>query len=215
MVSPLLPLLLSTAILGDLDRPSSRLLDQDFGLGLRPEDLVLSRYKYYPTSLRDSLRNQALLDIYYRPWAELLRSDLGERGVSSIAIDKNEFKIQLDVQQFKPEEIEVKVVDKYIVVSAKHEEKKDEHGLISRQFVRRYAIPENVESDQITSSISSDGVLTIQAPVKELPEDKNERKIKIELTGKPAIRHTEEEKKEKKEDEEVTITTEESTTPEK
>lgn len=190
MVSPaLLPLLLSTAYFGDIDRPSTRLIDQDFGLGLRPDQLVLSRYGYYMPSL------------YYRPWADLLRQETGDRGVSSITLDKDAFKVTLDVQQFKPEEIDLKVVDKFIVVEAKHEEKKDEHGLIARQFVRRYVIPENVDAEQISSTISSDGVLTIQAPVKEAQEeDKNVRKIKIELTGKPALKPTEEKKEEKKEE---------------
>lgn len=188
--SLILPWLLSTSLLGEFDRPTTRLLDQDFGVGLRPEQLLLSRYGYYLPSLRDRLST----DIYYRPWADLLRQEGG--GISSVSLDKDAFKVNLDVQQFKPEEIEVKIVDKYIMVTAKHEEKKDEHGLISRQFVRRYAIPEGVDPDTITSSISSDGILMIQAPVKEQPEDKNVRKLKIELTGKPALKPKEEEKKE-------------------
>ena len=207
MVSPLLPLLLSTAYFGDLDRTSTRLLDQDFGLGLTPDQLILSRYGYYAPSLRD----KNFLDTYYRPWADLLRQENSGRGVSTINLDDKEFKIILDVQQFKPEEIEVKVVDKFIVVKAKHEEKKDEHGLISRQFVRKYHIPENVIADQIQSSISSDGVLVIQAPVKELEEEKkNERKIKIEYTGKPALKEKE---GKKEETETVTSAADSATSP--
>ncbi|XP_058796933.1 protein lethal(2)essential for life-like [Phymastichus coffea] len=185
MVSPLLPLLLSAAYMGDVhpSRPTSRLLDQDFGLGLQPEQLVFSRYGYY-------IPRERLLDIYFRPWADLLRPENGG-GISSISLDKDQFKVILDVQQFKPEEIEVQIVDKFIVVTAKHEEKKDEHGLISRQFVRRYEIPENVDPKNITSNISTDGVLTIEAPVKEMSEGKNVRKVKIEFTGKPALKHTE------------------------
>lgn len=65
---------------------------------------------------------------------------------------------------------------KFIVVEAKHEEKKVENGLVSRQLSRRYRIPDNVLAEQITSSMSSDGVLIVQAPLKDLPE----RKIQIE-----------------------------------
>ena len=216
MVSPLLPLLLSAAYFNDLERPTSPrlLLDQDFGLGIRPEQLMLSRYGFSLPSTQ-----------YYRPWADLLRQESNGGGISSISLDKDGFKVILDVQQFKPEEIELKVVDKQLIVSAKHEEKKDEHGLISRQFVRRYVIPENVEEDKITSQISSDGVLTIQAPVKDIPEeDKNVRKIKIEYTGKPALKQNKAEE-ERKEDgaastttssaSTTSSTTEGSTTPEK
>lgn len=178
---PLLPLLLSTSLLTDLDRPTSRssLLDQDFGLGLSPESLYLSRYGYSPS----------IVDIYYRPYAEFLRQLTKGGGISSLKTDKNQFRIALDVQQFKPEEIEVKLVDdKYISIEAKHEEKKDEHGFVSRQFSRRYQLPERADSTQIKSTISSDGVLIIEVPLRPQLENKNEKKIGIQLTGKPALK---------------------------
>lgn len=72
----------------------------------------------------------------------------------------------LDVQQFSPDEITVKTVDNHVVVEAKHEEKQDEHGYISRHFVRRYVLPPSHDLVNITSTLSSDGVLTITAPKK-------------------------------------------------
>jgi len=74
--------------------------------------------------------------------------------------------VNLDVQQFKPEEIAVKVVDNSIVVEGKHEERKDDHGFVSRSFTRRYVLPENIDSATIQSSLSSDGVLQISAAPK-------------------------------------------------
>jgi crystallin alpha B len=70
------------------------------------------------------------------------------------------------VQQFSPDEITVKTVDNDVIVEAKHEEKKDEHGFISRHFVRRYVLPMSHDAIGVTSSLSSDGVLTITAPKK-------------------------------------------------
>lgn len=93
----------------------------------------------------------------------------------------------LDVQQFQPEEIDVKVVENCVVVTAKHEEKRDEHGWVSRQFVRKYMIPEQCDLDQVASKLSTDGLLTITAPRKDRKERVNERVIKIEHTGKPAV----------------------------
>lgn len=49
----------------------------------------------------------------------------------------------LDVQQFTPNEISVKTTEKFIIVEGKHEEKADEHGFVSRHFVRRYQLPGN------------------------------------------------------------------------
>ena len=53
----------------------------------------------------------------------------------------DQFKINLDVAHFKPEEIYVKTVDDKIVIHAKHEEKEDEHGFIMREFQRSYVLP--------------------------------------------------------------------------
>lgn len=75
----------------------------------------------------------------------------------------------LDVQQFKPKEITVKTKDNCVIVEGKHEEKQDEHGYISRHFVRRYVLPRNHDAADVVSSLSSDGVLTITAPKKALP----------------------------------------------
>ncbi|OWR44130.1 small heat shock protein [Danaus plexippus plexippus] len=72
--------------------------------------------------------------------------------------------------------------DGYIVVEGKHEEKKDEHGFISRQFTRRYALPEGCNPDTVESRLSSDGVLSVIAP--KVPSvSKNERSVPIAQTG--------------------------------
>lgn len=185
IMTPLLPLLLSTW-LADLDRPN-RLMDQNFGLGLYPEELLMMD-RPYPLSLS----NRALSDLYYRPWANLFK--LYDRGTSTIKMDKHTFKVMLDVHQFKIEEISVKIVNRYIVVEGKHEEKRDEHGFISRQFVRKYLLPDEADADKVSSYISTDGVLTIVAPLKENLEKTREKKIKIEFIGKPTITNKDVEK---------------------
>jgi len=104
--------------------------------------------------------------------------------------DDNHFEVKLDVQQFTPEELTVKMVDNFMVIEGKHEEKQDEHGFISRQFVRRYAIPEDVKQDEITCNLSSDGVLILSAPRHiEQPKTK-ERSLTINFTGQPAVTAT-------------------------
>ncbi|XP_012536899.1 protein lethal(2)essential for life [Monomorium pharaonis] len=177
----------------DFEYPD-RFLNQNIGLGTRSAELA------EPT-IFDPQFNRHLypLSPYYRPWGNLLRSN-EESGISTVRAEKDKFQVILDVQQFKPEEISVKVVDKFVVVEAKHEEKQDEHGWISRQFVRKYMVPEQCDIDQVTSNLSSDGVLSITAPRKDQPKLQNERLIKIEHTGKPAIQEKVQgkEKKEKK-----------------
>lgn len=90
----------------------------------------------------------------------------------------------MDVQQFAPNELNVKVVDNFVVVEGKHEEKQDDHGFISRQFTRRYMIPKGHDIQHVVSNLSSDGVLTISVPKVEAIENK-ERSIPITHTGEP------------------------------
>lgn len=182
----------------DLEFPH-RIFDQNFGLGIHSDQLMhpnmLERFALQPNRDRRGLRPSPLT--YYRPWGELLRSR-EEGGTSTVKADKDKFQVILDVQQFKPNEITVKVVEKCVVVEAKHEEKQDEHGWVARQFVRKYMIPEQCDIDQVTSSLSSDGVLTITAPRKDKLKEQNERTIKIEHTGKPAIQEKIQEKVQEK-----------------
>ena len=70
------------------------------------------------------------------------------------------------MQQFKPDELKVSVVDDFLVVEGKHEERGDEHGSISRQFNRRYKLPSDVDHQALVSKLSSDGVLSLEAPKK-------------------------------------------------
>ncbi|XKL62730.1 hypothetical protein PGB90_002563 [Kerria lacca] len=142
-----------------IDEPyfsNNRLFDQNFGLGLLNDDL--------------RIRSPSILGLstpfrsgYLRTLRHLQPED---SGVSSIKNTKEEFTVSLDVQQFKPEEIKVKVTDDYIIIEGKHEEREDEYGFISREFSRKYKLPSNVKREAITSTVSSDGLLSIVAPKK-------------------------------------------------
>lgn len=161
----------------DFDRPS-RILDQHFGLGLRRDDL-LSNWSNLAQSTRPIGAG------YLRPWRSLARSN---SGVSNITAEDNKVQLILDIQQFSPSEITIKTVDGAIIVEGKHEEKEDEHGFISRHFKRRYLLPKDVEIEKVTSSLSSDGVLTITAPRRTLQDKSAERPVPIIQTGVPALK---------------------------
>lgn len=87
-------------------------------------------------------------------------------GFSEVANEASVFSIRLDVAHFEPQEITVKLDGGSIVIEGRHEEKQDEHGYISRQFSRKYQLPKDVEEEKISSSLSSEGVLTVTAPKK-------------------------------------------------
>lgn len=50
--------------------------------------------------------------------------------------------MKLNVENYKPEEISVKLDGRNLEIHAKHEEMEDEHGFIARQFTRRVLLPE-------------------------------------------------------------------------
>ncbi|KAK9879613.1 hypothetical protein WA026_006677 [Henosepilachna vigintioctopunctata] len=158
-------------------RPT-RLLDQQFGLCLDPDDLLSPIVD--PGYLSSYLRNPVG---YIRPW----RTEISQRDVgSTLSVDNDKFQANLDVQQFKPEEITVKLTgNNTITIEGKHEEKEDEHGHISRQFVRRYVLPKNCDLGKIESKLSSDGVLIITAPRTKVDES-DSRNIPITQTGETA-----------------------------
>ncbi|XP_069803114.1 heat shock protein beta-6 [Dendropsophus ebraccatus] len=123
----------------------SRLLGQRFGEGILESELITSMLSpYYP-----------------RPPG----TPQPESGLSEVKMDKDQFSVLLDVKHFAPEELTVKVVGDYVEVHAKHEERQDEHGFISREFHRRYKLPPTVNPGGLTSALSAEGLLSIQAPV--------------------------------------------------
>ncbi|KAK3927092.1 Protein lethal(2)essential for life [Frankliniella fusca] len=118
--------------------------------------------------------------------------------------------INVDVQQFRPEELSVQVLkdERCVVVEGKHEERADEHGYVQRQFTRRYKLPDYVDPETITSKLTPDGVLQVSAPRKEaLPAPKeNVRHVTITQTDQPAIQDAADESvgdKDKKKEEAV------------
>uniref|UniRef100_A0A182JMA0 Uncharacterized protein n=1 Tax=Anopheles atroparvus TaxID=41427 RepID=A0A182JMA0_ANOAO len=146
-------------------RRTSRLFDQQFGTGIFSEDLQKMASSFHTSNLRSSR-----LGSFRRPW-----SDVGVPRFSSNTLATNtsataeRLQINLDVQQFTPHEITVKTVNNSVVVEGKHDERQDEHGYISRHFVRRYVLPDDHDPKDVLSSLSSDGVLTIVAPKKVQP----------------------------------------------
>ncbi|XP_032694273.1 alpha-crystallin B chain [Lontra canadensis] len=149
----------------------SRLFDQFFGEHLLESDL-------FPAST-------SLSPFYLRPPSFLRAPSWIDTGLSEMRLEKDRFSVNLDVKHFSPEELKVKVLGDVIEVHGKHEERQDEHGFISREFHRKYRIPADVDPLAITSSLSTDGVLTVNGPRKQASGP--ERTIPITREEKPAV----------------------------
>ncbi|OXA50739.1 alpha-crystallin A chain [Folsomia candida] len=149
-----------------------RLFNQNFGTGLLDYDLPSIAY---PNWALDHPRR------LHTPQ---------QSGFSEVQCTKDKFEVKLDVHQFKPEEVQVTTVDNYVVVEGKHEEKEDPHGFISRQFKRRYLLPENGMMEKVVCNLSSDGVLVITVPRLEAITEGKEKVVAINQTGVPALTNT-------------------------
>ncbi|GIY04730.1 protein lethal(2)essential for life [Caerostris extrusa] len=59
--------------------------------------------------------------------------------------DSDKFQVTFSAKTFRPDEIDVKTVDNFVVIHGKHEELPDEYGFVSREFTRRCQLPDDVE----------------------------------------------------------------------
>lgn len=97
--------------------------------------------------------------------------------------------LTLNVEKFKPDEIQVKVTDDTISVTGKHEEKQDEANFSCQEYSRKHTLPPGVKADDVKCALSLSGVLTISAPRKEFHAlQQREITIPIKHSGLPAIR---------------------------
>ena len=72
----------------------------------------------------------------------------------------------LPLGDFKSNEVNVKLVDQSLVITAEHEEKPDDYGHIHRRISRRYFLPRNVDCDKIKATFSDNGNLVVCAQKK-------------------------------------------------
>ncbi|XP_007440485.1 heat shock protein beta-8 [Python bivittatus] len=124
---------------------SSRLLDDDFGMSPFSGDLTAN----WPDWARSPLTSA---------WSTPLRSGMvrttglsppgyGPRygsypegspfGTSPPSFSGEPWKVCVNVQSFKPEELSVKTKDGYVEVSGKHEEQQAEGGIVSKNFTKK------------------------------------------------------------------------------
>lgn len=98
-------------------------------------------------------------------WGEGMKGD-GKGDVEHVKYDSKEFEVKLDVSSYKPEELNVKVNKDRLTISAKHEEKPDEHGYVSREFTRHFSVPEDVDGETMETILTHEGALIVRAKVK-------------------------------------------------
>uniref|UniRef100_A0A023FQA5 Putative small heat shock protein ii n=2 Tax=Amblyomma TaxID=6942 RepID=A0A023FQA5_AMBCJ len=92
------------------------------------------------------------------------------------------FQLQLDVSQFKPEDVKVSLSGNQLTVRARSEVKEGESTYV-REFSHSVTLPDDVDPDTVRSLLQADGSLSIEAPralaePKEVPIEKSAPKEK-------------------------------------
>lgn len=156
-------------------------------MALFPSDYCRSYYtspcermfaRAFSDTLRDFDRSFRTIVPYWLNQPTLHECNIGNT-VGAVINDAEKFAVDMDVTQFHPEESTVNLRNNELVVEGHHEERCDQSGRIERHFVRKYAIPEDVNPETVESHLSDKGILSIYAK-KLAIGDKNTRKIPIQ-----------------------------------
>jgi len=81
-----------------------------------------------------------------------------------VTASNDKFQIQLELPGFSPEDFCLKTKEDIIIVEAVHEAKDQDGSTDSRKFSREFKMPSGVQRDQIASTYSGAGILTVSAP---------------------------------------------------
>ena len=97
-------------------------------------------------------------------------------------VGENEYRIELAVAGFKPEELDITAQQNVLIVSGRKSDESEEkgsdyiyRGIATRSFERRFALADHI---QVKDADMKDGLLSIEL-VREIPEAMKPKKIEI------------------------------------
>merc|ERR1719319_1372375 len=101
------------------------------------------------------------------------------------------FELVVNIQGFEPEDVQIFCVDQEqaVYVKAKHI---TEEGLVNNVYEQKFSLPDDVDTQQLTSGMSRDGILMIRVPRAVSPERiiPIKREVKMESVKKALSQST-------------------------
>lgn len=87
--------------------------------------------------------------------------------------DKRLYKLELDMQGMKPEDINITLKNNELTITARRDEKREDGSRFVRENTYHYSLPDEINPDTVRSSLSN-GILSIEAQLpalesKEIP----------------------------------------------
>lgn len=119
------------------------------------------------------------------PWSLPSQHSVIDAEPKTFRFDSKGFTAFVDVHLFEPKEIAVKTIDHTIVVECRHDFREDKHSEIERHFVRKFNLPFEYDMSLVTSSLSKDGILQLEAPKPQMTTE--ERHVEVQTTEKPSF----------------------------
>lgn len=112
--------------------------------------------------------------------------DLGAGGMKTTRTEEGNIQMAIDVSQYKPEEVTVKLCDNNLVVEAKTESSEDD-SYHKSEFKRWLRLPQDVKTEAIKSTITPDKKLVIEVPCQKPIQLDRSRNIPIEVQKGSAV----------------------------
>ncbi|CAK1540371.1 unnamed protein product [Leptosia nina] len=137
---------------------------------------------------------------YLWPWSHLIRAAAALELEDTledpqIISDSEQYLVRLSVRNYKPDELKIKVKNRYMIVEGKHKVKnEDDKRYIANHFMQRFILPPGTKQEELKAVLNEKGVLSISAPKHELPPPPPEREVPIEVI-KSEVQTTDKEEK--------------------
>jgi len=104
-----------------------------------------------------------------------------DSNVIHLVNDESKLEVSLDITGYKPDELKVTAGQGMICVEGKHEEKSEAgQVMVSREFSRKYSMPDNARAEEVVSNLSKDGVLVVSVPKRKIIEKDRSVEITVE-----------------------------------
>ncbi|XP_018007157.1 protein lethal(2)essential for life [Hyalella azteca] len=128
---------------------------------------ILDKFHDKTVKVDSGSRNECR-DVYRNIRSSRIDDDIYASQALQVTEKDGRFSCVMDVKDFNPNDLQVKVVEDRVIVEGKYEKKSEDGSCVSsKSFYKEFTMPKSANLDQVSTALSKDGVLTVRAPKKE------------------------------------------------
>ncbi|KAB7506523.1 Protein lethal(2)essential for life [Armadillidium nasatum] len=126
---------------------------------------IVQKFETDSTPKIDFGNRNVCTDVYRKIRTSNIEKDLYQSQALEVTEKEGKFQCVMDVKDFTPNDLQVKVVEDRVVVEGKFEKKsEDGSSTVSKSFHKEFTLPNAANIELVSTALSKDGVLTIKAP---------------------------------------------------